>query len=165
MSILLHRNKMHLIDLLKKVGIGIAESCNDNAPGNRKWKLSFWRLGENSPKWFGSKEGGRVEIGKKELYGRSLEDLYERALLNALKTSMRKVVWDEAASTLAPADEVFTAKDVIEVRWRTGSIYSWARDPVPDIISMFRAKRLINLDIDNCRTVEEVFLLDAIGEG
>ena len=85
----IHKNKSLLIEMLKLEYIGVIECSSEKALENRKWSLSFWRLDDQLlPKWFAKADGPLMSITSMKIFGLSLEDLYERALLNAFKSHL-----------------------------------------------------------------------------
>lgn len=109
----IHKNKSLLIEMMKLEYIGVIERSNEKAPGNRKWSLSFWRLDDRlSSKWFAKAGGPLMSITGVKIFSSSLEDLYERALLNAFKSYLQMVVWDIDASSDSPMSECYAIREL-----------------------------------------------------
>lgn len=107
----IHKNKSLLIEMLEREYIGVIERFNEKASGNIKWSLSFWRLDDQfSPKWFAKADCPLMSITNMKIFGSSLEDLYERALLDAFKSHLQMVVWDIDASLDSPMSECYAIR-------------------------------------------------------
>ena len=159
----IHKNKSRLIEMLKREDIGVIERFSEKAPGNRKWSLSFWRLDDQlSPKWFAKADGPLMSITSMKIFGSSLEDLYERALLNAFKSYLQMVVWDIDASSDSPMSECYAIR---ELEAPPASYWNPKPDTVWTLKRILKAKKLIQADVEKCKSIEALFLMDALWNG